>query len=160
VHRQFVTAANNKRAEAFTFDYWAVGGDLQNLKDLQMELSLRLLDAAPKRSPHVGTTSDVEQVLADIVREAKRRSEAAGDYSLWKMPLNERRKLLSTWRHIVDREELAEQLALMHLDYNEVSVRLRSFSDEKAAAACDIVGMTTSGSASRWNLLKMLDLEL
>jgi hypothetical protein len=162
VHRQFATAANNKRAEAFTFDYWAVGGDLQNLKDLRMELSLRLLDAAPKRSLHIGTTPDVEQVLADIVREAQRRSEATGDDSLWKMPLNERKNLLSTWRHIVDREELAEQLALMHLDYNEASDRLRRFSDEKAAAVlrdCDIVGMTTSGSASRWNLLKMLDLE-
>lgn len=162
VHRQFVSAANNKHTEAFTFDYWAVGGDLQNLRDLRMELSLRLLDAAPKRSSPIGRTPDVDKVLAGLVSEAQRRSEAAGENSLWKMPLEERKILLGSWSRIVDREELAEQLASMHFDYNQAYDTLRGFWDEKDAATlleADVIGMTTTASATRWSLLKILDLE-
>lgn len=162
VHHQFVSTASNKRIEAFTFDYWAVGGDLQNLKELQLELSLRLQAKSPRRSPNIGSISNVEKVLADLDLETQRKSEAAGKNSLWRMPLVERTNLLRLWKDGINREDLAEDLAGMHLNYVEASDRLRAFLDSKDAAVldeADVIGITTTASASRWNLLKMLQLE-
>jgi hypothetical protein len=162
VHHQFVSTASNKRIEAFTFDYWAVGGDLQNLKELQTELSLRLLAKSPRGSPNTGSSSNVEKVLADLALEAQRKSEAAGKNSLWRMSLVERRELLRLWKDSINREDLAENLAGMHLNYIEASDRLRTFLDSKDAAVlgeADVIGITTTASASRWSLLKMLQLE-
>ena len=162
VHHQFVTAANNIHVEAFTFDYWAAGGDLQNLKELHAELSLRLRDKSPKNSPNIGSISDVEKVLTNLTLEAQRRSVAAGDDSLWRIPLKARKDLLRLWQSNIDREDLAENLAAMHLNYVKATARMRSFMDKKDAAAlleADIIGMTTTASATRWDLLKMLHLD-
>ena len=162
IHRQFVGASGNRRTEAFTFDYWAAGGDLQNLKELHMELLLRLLDNVTKRNPYFESPVDTKQLLANVAHEAQQRSQAAGQSSLWKMTIDERRTLLRAWGRTIDREHLAEQLAYMHLENIEASNKLWSFMDEKDAATlldADVIGMTTTASATRWSLLKMLDLE-
>jgi hypothetical protein len=162
IHQQFVTTANNRRVEGFTFDYWVRGGDLQNLKDLKMELSLRLLTKSPGGSPHIGSSTDVEKILSELALETKRKCEAAGEDSIWRMPESKRQTLLRSWEDSINREDLAEVLAVMHLSYADANNLWRTSLDSKDAAIleeADVIGITTTASATRWNLLKMLQLE-
>ena len=164
IYHQLVTATDAPYAQAFAFDYWAVGGDLQNLKDLDRELRSRLIhNFTPNDEEEGKVQASVQRVLRQITEYLRNRSTFAGADTIWNLPLAKREHLMAKWASQVDYEFVMNKFASLHMLHREAGDCVRSSyrpRDIRVLLDQNVIGMTTTACASRWDLLKELDLEI
>ncbi|EXJ56956.1 hypothetical protein A1O7_07300 [Cladophialophora yegresii CBS 114405] len=161
VHAQFTTTANVPLAQSFTFEYWSAGGDLTTIRDLHLELANRLAQASASRDKR--PAEDVDKLLFDLSWDAELRSFNAGLSSIWNMPLSQRQSLIKSWEKKVDKEALAQKMMSLYVEsqHHEQEIkRIRNERDGRIMAAHNIVAMTTTACAARWEVLRALDLQI
>ncbi|EXJ83035.1 hypothetical protein A1O3_06852 [Capronia epimyces CBS 606.96] len=160
IYAQLSTNAPSSHAKAFTFEYWSGGGDLENIRNLHVELALRLAEGSMRhgKSP----PDEVQDILLDIIYYARLQSSKAGDGSIWDLSLQNRQQLLQRWEAEVDREHMAVKVADLHFELGEYArdiKRINNSRDLKIMATHDIIGMTTTACAARWELLRSIEVE-
>lgn len=161
IYAQFCANCDNPIGRSFTFEYWSMGGDLDSLKSLHVELASRFAQVLPSRDK--GATIDVDNVLLDIFDKATAQNTQAGNGSVWNLPLSERSKLLHEWERHVDAEQIAHKITSLYLDYQSCSAKIRNIRDKKDARtmlAHKVIGMTTTACAGRRDVLESLGLEI
>jgi hypothetical protein len=162
-YHQLVTDTDAPCAQTFAFDYWAVGGDLQNLNELDRELRSRLGQTFALDEEDSKVQAGVQKLLRQIAGYLRRRSTIAGASTIWNLPLVKREQLLAKWASQVDYQFVMNKFASLHMLHREAgdaicaSYRSR---DVKVLLDHNVIGMTTTACASRWDLLKELDLEI
>ena len=162
IYRQLVTASDTPFAQSFAFDYWAGGGDLRNLDDLQQELSLRLAHTL-KEKKDLDIQRQVERILQQITLHTRGHSIMAGTDTVWNLALSERERLLATWAREINHEQLGRYLATLHMRHRDADDDLRAaFRAINANVMLnhDVIGMTTTACADRWDTLKEIGFEI
>jgi len=161
LHAQFTANSDNPIARAFAFEYWSKGGDLENLRTLHVELASRL--AQMSRNHDEDVTSAVDSVLLEISDNASAENSRTGDNSVWNLPLGERQRLLHEWEREVDAEQVACKLTALFFGFQDCAVlakKIKSRRDAKIMLAHNVIGMTTTACAGRWDQLKSLELDI
>ncbi|KEF60781.1 uncharacterized protein A1O9_02343 [Exophiala aquamarina CBS 119918] len=160
VHAQFATNSDNPIARAFAFEYWSKGGDLDNLRNLHVELASRLAQVSRKHEEEAATV--VDSVL-EISGKASAENSRTGDNSVWSLSLGERQRLLQGWEREVNAEQVAHKIAALYFDFQDCSVtvkKIKNKRDTRTMLAHDVIGMTTTACAGRWDQLKSLEVEV
>ena len=163
VYHQLVTATDAPCAQAFAFDYWAVGGDLRNLHDLDRELRSRLVQTFAPNKEEAKVQASVKRALRQITDYLRCRSTLAGAKTIWNLPLSQREQLMAKWANQIDYEFVMNKFASLHILHQEAGDYVRSSylpRDVRVLLDHSVIGMTTTACASRWDLLKELDLEI
>lgn len=161
LHAQFTANSDNPIARAFTFEYWSKGGDLENLRTLHVELASRLAQMSRKHDEDVA--SAVDSVLLEISDKASAENSRTGNNSVWNLPLGERQKLLHEWEREVDAEQVARKITALYFDFQDCAVtakKIKNKRDARTMLTHDVIGMTTTACAARWNQLRSLELEI
>lgn len=161
IYAQFSANSENPIARAFAFEYWSKGGDLENLRTLHVELASRF--AQVSLSHDKDATIDVDTVLLDISDKASAQNSLAGNNGVWNLPLRERQRLLHEWEREVDAEQVAHKITALYLDYQDCSTKIKKIKNKRDARtmlAHNIIGMTTTACALRWDQLKSLQVEI
>lgn len=158
VYEQLVTEIDSFQAQAFTFQYWAGGGDLKNLEELHKELRNILYP----NSSEAASKDDLDAALAKIQRHAE-ESSSVSLTNVWRLSLSQRRVCLKEWAESIDEDRVLFQLVDLQLELNQANDQLtqaRQAIDARCLADRDIIGMTTTVCARNWSLLKRLDIEV
>ncbi|OAL33033.1 hypothetical protein AYO22_00118 [Fonsecaea multimorphosa] len=161
VHSQFMTNSRVSLAQSFTFEYWSGGGDLETIRDLHLELASRL--AQTSKDGAKPTQANVDEILLDISYHAELQSANAGESSIWNLPLSERQLMLRRWEAEVDKEEFANKVVSLYSESQEYIKKIKTISDGRdvqVMSSQNIIAMTTTACAARWELLRSLDLEV
>ncbi|EXJ87672.1 hypothetical protein A1O1_04596 [Capronia coronata CBS 617.96] len=161
IYAQLSTNASSSHAKAFTFEYWSGGGDLENIRNLHVELASRLAEKPVNYDQ--SASNEIQDILLDISYYAELQSSKAGAGSIWNMSLQRRQQLLQTWEAEVNREEFAVKMADLHFELQQCSQDSKGIHDArdvKIMAAHNIIGMTTTACAARWELLRSLAVEI
>lgn len=163
MYPQLVTHTTRPLAYAFTYDYWAKGGDLTAIQNLHKELLARL-NASVKTGDNSATSEEAaKQLLAEIAAHTKTQSSTAGKDNIWQLPLEQRTKLTREWQAMVDKQKTTSQLLHVHQEHKELLSSLRSLKhgkDVRAMLKQNVVGMTTTACAGRWDLLRDVGFEI
>lgn len=163
MYSQLVTQTTRPLAYAFTYDYWAKGGDLTAIQNLHKELLARL-NANVKAGDTSAVSAEVaKSMLAEIAAYVKSQSSAAGKDDIWQLPLEQRTKLTREWQAMIDKHKTTSELLRVHLEHKELLSSLRSMRHDKDIRAMlkqNVVGMTTTACAGRWDLLRDVGFEI
>ena len=154
-----MTNAESAFAQSFSFDYWAGGGDLRNLHELQEELRSRLSKAFAPGDSEAYIQTKVRDILREISQQLSAQNLAKIGTSLWNLSLSERSNLVSKWRSEVDEDQLVYDMTSLHMRHCEASDRTRASFQQaqvKALLDHDVVGMTTTACAARRELLEQV----
>ncbi|KAI1630197.1 hypothetical protein EDD37DRAFT_557542 [Exophiala viscosa] len=161
VHAQLTTNAASSLAKAFTFEYWSGGGDLKSLRDLHVELATRLNEVSLNRDKT--PSEEVEAILLDITYFTERQSNSAGDSNVWTLAYGERQALLRSWEEQVDQEHFAAKLTALYLEFQDSAQEMKRVNGEREIrimGSHDVIGMTTTACAARWEQLLSVDVEI
>ncbi len=161
IHAQFTTKAKFALAQSFTFEYWSGGGDLRTIRDLHVELASRLSQVSAKRGEPAEL--DVDKMLFDLSWDAELRSLSAGLSSIWNMSLSQRQDLIQSWEKDVDKEAFAIKLVSLFFESRNHERRIKSLQDERDGRIMlshNIVAMTSTACAARWNVVRSLNIEI
>ncbi|KAK5225217.1 hypothetical protein LTR47_009642 [Exophiala xenobiotica] len=159
-HAQLSTNAPSVHAKAFTFEYWSGGGDLESIRDLHVELATRLNEVSLERSKT--PSGNVDDILMDISYFAKKQSHAAGENSLWSLPISDRQRLLRQWDSEVDRERFAAKLTALYFEFQDTDCAIKALNSEREISILEghnVIGMTTTACATRWEQLLCIGIE-
>ena len=163
-HRQLVATKDTPYAQTFAFNYWAEGGDLRNISDLQEELSTALQRiSAKRRAQNHNLKDDAAAILNDYATKATSESQKTGDRSVWTLTKNERSDHVHQWSTLVDPNTLAEKFTTLHIQSMEAESKVRSLLNERdiiVLKKANVIGITTTACAARWHLFRQLDLEI
>ena len=158
-----MTNADSAFAQSFSFDYWAGGGDLRNLRELQEELRLRLSKTFAPGDSEAYIQTRIRDILQQISQQLGSQNRAKMGTSLWDLNLSERANLVNRWRAEVDEDQLVYDMTSLHMRHCNASDRTRaSFQQTQVKALLDhnVVGITTTACAARRELLEQLELEV
>ncbi|OAG40425.1 hypothetical protein AYO21_05325 [Fonsecaea monophora] len=161
IHSQFSTNSRVLLAHSFTFEYWSEGGDLKTIRDLHLELAQRL--AQTSNDSAKPTQENVDGTLLDISYHAELQSANAGTSSVWNLPLSERQLMLRRWEAEVDKEKFANKMASLYSELQGFTDKIKTITngrDGRVMSSQNIIAMTTTACAARWELLRSLDLEI
>ncbi|KAL9107511.1 MAG: hypothetical protein Q9227_007613 [Pyrenula ochraceoflavens] len=157
IYEQLVTDIESSQAQSFTFQYWAGGGDLRHLKELELELKKTL-----EEENALNDTTEVQAALEKIQLHAENTSCGA-ETNVWSYGLEQRRELLTSWSREIDVKSLSHELVDLQLDYVEANTALfeaRESIDVRCLENQNVIGMTTTACARRWSLLTKLDIQI
>ncbi|KAK5021511.1 hypothetical protein LTS07_010918 [Exophiala sideris] len=160
IHAQLTTNAASSLAKAFTFEYWSGGGDLKSLRDLHVELATRLNEVSLNRDRT--PSEEVEAILLDISYFTERQSKSAGDNNVWTLPYGERQALLRTWEEQVDQEHFAAKLTALYFEFQDSAREMKRLNNDREVRIMDshdVIGMTTTACAARWEQLLAVGIE-
>lgn len=159
MYNQLVTSIQNPLAAAFTYDYWATGGDLNTIENLHKELLQRLkLDDGD-----IGSHTQSRAYLDEIAQFTKVNNSIAGTNSVWDMTLPERTRLLEKWEAFIDRKETTARLCDIHGQHKRILQAKRSVRAEREISVmqeASVVGMTTTACAARRDQLIKVGFEI
>ena len=158
VYEQLVTDIDSAHAQSFAFQYWAGGGDLRHLKQLEIELKTALNQGAGQESDVL----DIQTALDKIAIHVE-SSSAEAETNVWRYNLEQRQSLLKDWGKEVDRESLSHELVdlqLDHVDADQALLEARNSIHARCLKGQNVIGMTTTACARNYSLLKKLDLEV
>ena len=161
VHAQFTTKAKFSLAQSFTFEYWSKGGDLKTIRDLHLELVTRLSQVSASHDRPAD--ADIDKLLFDLSWDAELRSLSAGSSSIWNIALSEREVLLDTWEKQVDKESFAHKITTLYFQSRVHEHEIKKVQDERDArvmSSHNLIAMTSTACAARWEVLRSLDLEI
>lgn len=102
-------------------------------------------------------------MLSELSFDAELQSFYAGRSSVWNMPMSERQAAIQAWETEIDREALARKISLLYFESLEQEKEIKKFQNDKdlrIMLAHDVVGMTTTACAARWQQLKDLGSEI
>ena len=161
IHAQFTTKAKFSLAQAFTFEYWAGGGDLRTIRDLHHELATRLAQVSAKHDKL--PEEEIDSMLSELSWDVELRSLSAGSSSIWNMPLRERQLLIQKWEEQVDKDGVAQKLASLYFESRDHEREIKRVQDDRDArimSTHNLIALTSTACAARWDLLRSLDLEI
>ena len=158
---QFKTPTASSAVVALLFEYWAKGGDIQNLTHLRAALVKRLSKKQSKDDSN--DMLNVEKIMDEMTSTAFEQDALLGNDSIWNVPANEREALIQAWASTVDTSTLAEDLAKWYLDHQytrDKAQNIRNARDVRIMQQANVIGMTTTACAGKWDLLNALDLDI
>ena len=162
IYKQLATSNDNPYASSFAFDYWAGGGDLRNLQELRLELEACLLGSSSNEGSSI-STEGIDRALEQIMLHAQQQTAQAEQNNIWKLNLQERQQVLRQWKADIDREDLIECFAKLHMKHQSAVQQVRKSwqkRDVKCLLEQDVIGLTTTACASNWEMLKTMDLQI
>jgi len=163
IYSQLFTAASEPQIQAFTYDYWAKGGDLSTIESLQNELLKRLHANIDGKDDNGRALAKAQALLTDIADFTKTQTSAAGENDVWRLPLEQRRELLVEWQSKIDKNATTSKLCKMHEKHKRLSKSARSILEQKDIRLMqkqNVVGMTTTACAGRWEMLQRVGFEV
>ena len=161
IHDQFKSTATTPALLALLFDFWAKGGDLQNSTDLRVAIIQRLYPV--QRDENSNDRDDVEEIMSKMTTSAVEQQTLLGSHSIWSIPAAQRETLIQAWSSSVDTSLLADDLARWYADHRSARDKAQAIKDARdirIMQQANVIGMTTSACASRWEMLNALDLEI
>lgn len=159
IHQQLVTNIEVPLAQAFTYDYWATGGDLNTLDNLHKELLQRLRLEGDDKEIDIRSRAYMDE----ISHFTKINNLMAGSDSVWDLPLAARQSLLEEWESLIDRTETTAKLCNIHEQHKRLQQAKRSVRGEREISTmqeASIVGMTTTACAARREQLAKVGFEI
>lgn len=159
-YNQITLSARGPLAQTFAFEYWAGGGDLENIRSLHVQLASRLSQlSTDKATP---PQEDVDRILLDLSYHAKFQS-AQAESSIWNLPLSERQRLVRGWEMEVDKESFAQELTKRYFKLRDKTDAIKDILNERdirIMKSHNVIGMTTTACAARWEILRALEVEV
>ena len=158
MYAQLSVGVDSWIVQAFVFEYWARGGDLESLRTLHQELTQRLADVGHRGKDSI---SDVDGLLTDISERS--RIHNAGQSSVWNLPMASRQRLLTQWGENVDHRQLAAKITALSFELREIVLeisKIGQYKSRRIMQSQNIIGMTTTACAARWDLLNSLEIEI
>ena len=163
IYSQLCTAASEPQVQAFTYDYWTKGGDLSTIESLQSELLKRLDSNADSRNDGGRVQAQATALLTSIAEFTKSHTLDAGENDVWRLPLQQRQELLREWQGKIDKRNITSELCKVHDKHKQLVEEARKFKDQKDIRVMrkqNIVGMTTTACAGRWEMLQQVGFEI
>ncbi|EXJ74314.1 uncharacterized protein A1O5_02610 [Cladophialophora psammophila CBS 110553] len=160
IHSQFTTNSRVSLAQSFTFEYWSGGGDLKTIRELHLELASRLEQIS---NTHYKPQETVNEMLLGISYHVELQSANAGRSSIWNLPLHERQLMLRRWEAEVDEEKFAQKMTSLYFESRACTEEISTINDRRDVqimSSHNIIAMTTTACAARWELLRSLDPEI
>ncbi|KAJ9350269.1 hypothetical protein DTO280E4_8712 [Paecilomyces variotii] len=153
-----------KRASGFPYVFWSAGGDLKVFDEsLAQEFSAFLGQNDPDGMKSIDNAKIIGSVLREIVSRAYDNSQTAGEENIWKLSLAERKALISKWAKEIDQKAISREILRIHFEHQDAVRQLelnRQSTDVRCLLKQKVIGMTTTACASKWDLLKQLDLKV
>ncbi|KAK5954232.1 hypothetical protein OHC33_004805 [Knufia fluminis] len=163
VYSQLVTAASEPQIQAFTYDYWARGGDLNTIESLQNELSQRLAVNDDVKDDAGKAECKAKYLLTNIASFTKTQTMAAGEHDVWRLPLQRRQALVREWQNKIGKEKITARLCEIQDAHKRHSESVRLIKDQKEIRIMrkkNVVGITTTACAGRWEMLRQVGFEI
>ena len=170
-----------RQAGGFAYEYWASGGDLQDIESLIncFDTIFGQNDLSPQKSPLHRELSPTDEMKArnsvtDQVRNNARRTHEERSPGAWTMPLEDRKALIRKWEEDVGPTTVVDQLIEIHQRYQLALSRVDHARDDmdkvileqRMAIAIfpsenltntvyleDVIGLTTTACAKFWSKL-------
>ncbi len=161
IYDQFKSTATTPALLDLLFDFWAKGGDLKNSADLRAAIIQRLYKV--RRNDHSGDRDDVEEIMDKMTTSVVEQQALLGSDSVWTIPATQRETLIMAWTSSVNTSALAADLARWYTEHQSAREKLQAIKDVRdirVMEQANVIGMTTTACASRWNLLNALDLQI
>lgn len=152
IYVQLITNIARPGLSAFTYEYWARGGDLATIESLHLDLMVQLGVNSKEDAASALSKDAVKSLLADIATQARSRGTSAGEQDIWRLSLDRTKKLLSKWKFMINKHETVSQLQTIHEEHKELLTAAKSIEDDRYVRAMlkqNVVGMTTTACASR-----------
>lgn len=114
-------------------------------------------------SIEVKSPGDVDTMLSEMFDKSSIISDKAGTASIWNYSLQARRELVSDWGKTVDRDRLANRVTALYMEIQECRAKIAQIDNKKALRVMqsrNVIGMTTTACATRWDLLKSLQFNI
>ncbi|KAI9783521.1 MAG: hypothetical protein M1839_003691 [Geoglossum umbratile] len=143
-----------RKAEGFGFMCWIKEVDINAEEDLLRNFHLYLgKSAASSAGSHT-----IQQMLKEIFSSKNLQvTSTLGEPSIWQMTSSERRQLVERWNSEISKARVVEQVAELHRRHQEArryEQRIRAENTSFELKKKDVIGVTTTGSAMYFELLK------
>ena len=157
----------SRKASGFAFVFWLSGGDLKDIQSLLEQFESMLGRNKLPLGHRLQTRYDVlrEKLAKTINSNAQLASsvscEAPQRRDIWSMGLEERRNLVRSWREEMGPYAIPDKLAELHQRYLAAVARRRDLGrniNSRCLLKQDVIGVTTTGCASEWDLLRCLNM--
>ena len=161
MYDQFHSAAPSPSLVAVLFDFWARGGDLQDNQKLRQSIVERLSSKGTSKDPKV--LAEAQNILNGMTSVTTAQQTSLGPISVWKTNANERKRLVAEWTNHVDPAVLANNLGRWYGEHQSARQKqqpIRDARDIRIMEQVDVIGITTTACAGKWDLLNALDLEI
>lgn len=151
----------SEQATSYPYAFWCSGGDLNMLQSkIKVDFASFLGRNNPSEQNSDMNANIVGSVLKDIIGQMWQARRKSSKKNIWILQHQERRELMDEWASQIDHRDLADKLVKTHLLHYEANRRLLSYTDV-ADAQClqnkQVVGLTTTACAARWEMLKRVD---
>ena len=158
----------SRRARGFAFDFWLHGGDLDDIQQLldhfdSMLGRNKLPMGQDQQERYSALCFKLAQSIADNAKlAANNRLDAQRGSDIWSLGIQERRLLVQSWLHKIGPRATPDKLAELQRRYlSAVSARreLSRPSDARCLLDQDVIGITTTGCARDWDLLRNVGIQ-
>lgn len=165
MRKQLVTNVKDPKVQAFVFDHWASGGDLSTIQGLQEELTRCLGIDLTKGNAEVlaKQEQDVQTMLQHASQYTTYHATKSASSDFWRLSLRERQQLLRLWQSKIDKAATARHLCNIQEKHVKLARAARSVNDDKDIQIMrqqNIVAMTTTACAGRWDMLRKVEFEI
>lgn len=164
---QRIEDIRKKRSAAggFAFEYWCTGGDLADMERFSREIDTFFGMTMPDSS-----SSDDSSQSEDLSPQISIHKLGIpvkyphGDFEgdAWALPMDVREAWIARWKSELGIASSADKLAEVQRRYitaRETKQEIHSELDARCLADQEVIGMTTTGCAKYWSMLKTLNLQ-
>ena len=158
----------SRRARGFAFDFWLRGGDLNDIQRLLEHFDSmlgrnKLPMGQDQQKRYSALCFKLVQNIANNAKlAANNRSDAQRGSDIWSLGMQERRLLVQSWLHEIGPYAIPDKLAELQRRYlSAVSARreLARAGDARCLLNQDVIGITTTGCARDWDLLRNVGIQ-
>ncbi|KAL8943406.1 MAG: hypothetical protein Q9211_000995 [Gyalolechia sp. 1 TL-2023] len=164
---QQIEDIRKKRSAAggFAFEYWCTGGDLADMERFSREIDTYFGMTMPDSSSS-GDTSESEDLSPEFsihqlgIPVILPQGDFEGD--AWELPMDVREAWIARWKSELGIANSTDKLAEVQRRYiaaREMKQDIHSDVDARYLADQEVIGMTTTGCAKYWSMLKTLNLQ-
>ena len=119
-----------RKAGGFAFEYWCVGGDIDDINLLLEKFSTMLGSDGLNTDSDPRDVKALERVIRNIRWQAADVREASGDADIWRLALPQRERLLQQWKCEIDLQSILDRTVEVHRRYQVAMSRKRKIYDE------------------------------
>ncbi|KAL8945029.1 MAG: hypothetical protein Q9216_000013 [Gyalolechia sp. 2 TL-2023] len=164
---QQIEDLRKKRSAAggFAFEYWCTGGDLAEMEKFSREIDTLFGTAVPdsSSSDDLSQSEDLSaQFSALELKIPVKYPHGDFDCDAWALPMDVREAWVARWKSELGIASSADKLAEVQRRYTEArgtKQEIHNELDARCLADQEVIGMTTTGCAKYWSMLKNLNLQ-
>ncbi|MCJ1476027.1 hypothetical protein MMC13_004691 [Lambiella insularis] len=152
-----------KRYSGFAYEFWVSGGDIQDVSALLEKLDTLLGECElPNKSASSGAEFK-EKIFASVKHNTEIVSATPSSEQIWSLSVEDRHHLVAQWIRELNPWTICEAFAELHRRHHAAFVRKNEVSrsiDARSLAQTQIIGLTTTGVVTHWELLNSLKLRV